>query len=40
MRTHNIPFSIKKIRLTLNYAKSGSQVIFPRDLRICSKQLW
>ena len=41
MKTHNIPFSIKKKKkITLNNPKSAAKGFFPRDLRMSSKQPW
>ena len=41
MKTHNIPFSMKKKKkITLNYPKSGARGFFPRDSRTSSKQSW
>ena len=38
--THNIPFSIKKRKITLNYPKSAAMGFFPRGSRTSSKQPW
>ena len=40
MSTHNIPFSILKRIITLNYPESAAKEFFPRDLRTSSKQPW
>ena len=40
MSTHNIPFSILKKKISLNYPKSAAMGFFHRDSRMSSKQPW
>ena len=40
MSIHNIPFSILKKKITLNYSKSAAKGFFPMDSRTSSKQPW